>query len=166
MNPDPGRLSPHPPCRLHLCRFERRTRVRGRAFCPAAILLRIDAFDSKRSNSRRPVRLLDYYGGSGCVDLPDRGQRWHGHWFHASHRNSFTVNELRRIFGVVYVPGAGCGYECPHAPVRELRVGARRGSPATGFVAGVTSHLSQGFTSSPRAFVRNCPARKRPKFMF
>jgi len=33
---------------------------------------------------------------------------------------SFTVNELRRIFGVVYVPGAGRGDECPHAPVRQL----------------------------------------------
>ena len=26
------------------------------------------------------------------------------------------------VFGVVYVPGAGCGYECPHASVRQLRV--------------------------------------------
>ncbi len=37
---------------------------------------------------------------------------------YARHRNPFTVNELRWIFGAVYVPGAGRGDECPHAPVR------------------------------------------------
>ncbi len=122
-HPDPGRLSAHPLHRLHLCRLQRGARVRRRDFRAAAILFNIDAFDSKRSNSRRPVRLPDYHGSSGCVDLSDRGQRGHGHWLYASHRNPFTVNELRGIFGAVYVPGAGRGDECPHAPVRKLRAG-------------------------------------------
>ncbi len=118
----PRALSPHPACGLHLCRLRRRTWVCGRGICAAAILPHIDAFDSKRSNSRRPARVPDYYGGRGCVDLPDRGQRGHGHRLYASHRNPFTVNELRRIFGAVYVPGAGRGDERPHAPVCKLNV--------------------------------------------
>ena len=121
-DPDPGRLPAHSARRFYLCRIWGGTRLRRRVFCAADILLRIDAFDSKRSNSRGPVRIPDYYGGGGCVDFPDRGQRRHGHRLYASHRNSFTVNELRGVFGVVYVPGAGCGNECPHAPVRQLRV--------------------------------------------
>jgi rod shape determining protein RodA len=89
-------------------------------FRAAAILFHIDAFDSERSNSRGPVRLPDYHGGGGCVDFSDCGQRGHGHRVYARHRNPFAVNELRWIFGVVYVPGAGRGDECPHAPVRQL----------------------------------------------
>ncbi len=79
----------------------------GAVFVLLLYFSHIDAFDSKRSNSRRPARLPDYYGDRGCVDLPDRGQRGHGHRLYASHRNPFTVNELRWIFGVVYLPRAG-----------------------------------------------------------
>ena len=64
---------------LHLCGIQRGTRVCGRGFCAAAILPNIDAFDSKRSNSRRPARFPHYYGNRGCVDLSDCGQRRHGH---------------------------------------------------------------------------------------
>ncbi len=51
-DPDPGRVYSHPPRRLHLRRFWRGAWLRGRDICAAAILLDIDAFDSKRSNSR------------------------------------------------------------------------------------------------------------------
>jgi rod shape determining protein RodA len=47
---------------LHLRRIQRGTRLRGRVFHPAAILLHIDAFDSKRSNSRRPAGSLIIMG--------------------------------------------------------------------------------------------------------
>ena len=106
--------------RLHLCGLQRGTRVCGRGFCATAILPSIDAFDSKRSNSRRPVWFPHYHGNRGCVDLSDSGQRRHGHRADARHRNPSTFNELWRIFGAVHVPGAGGGNECPHAPVRQL----------------------------------------------
>ena len=112
-------------------------------------MLHIDAFDSQRSNSRGPVRLTDYHGDSGCVDLSDSGQRRHGNRVYARHRNSFTVNELRRFFGVVHVPGAGYGDECPHAPVCELIDLDPRGLGAK-FLLVVAL-----------ASIRNCPARKR-----
>ncbi len=146
-NANPGRLPAHSARRFYLCRIWGGTRLRRRVFCAADILLRIDAFDSKRSNSRGPVRIPDYYGGGGCVDFPDRGQRRHGHRLYASHRNSFTVNELRGVFGVVYVPGAGCGNECPHAPVRQLRVSRPDGPSLV----------------SRSCVCRNCPGRKRTK---
>ena len=91
-----------------------------RGFCPAAILFYIDAFDSKRSNSRGPVRLPDYYGGGGCVDISDCGQRGHGHRVYARHRNPLTTDELRWIVGVVYLPCAGRCDERTHAPVCKL----------------------------------------------
>ncbi len=142
-HPDPGRLPPHSPRRLHLCRLRRGARLRRRAFRAAAILFHIDAFDSERSNSRGPVRFPDYHGSSGCVDLSDRGQRRHGHRVYARHRNPFAVNELRRIFGVVYVPGAGRGDECPHAPVRQLRrSGLRTRTPILKFASCVPPELS------------------------
>ena len=119
-HPDPGLFPSHSLHRFHLCRFQRGAWLCRRDLGAAAILLHIDAFDSKRSNSRRPARLPDYHGDRGCVDLPDRGQCRHGHWVYASHRNPFTVNELRRIFGVVYLPGAGRGDERAHAPVCKL----------------------------------------------
>ena len=115
---NPGLFPAHSLYGLHLRRFQRGTRFRGRFFCPAAILPDIDAFDSKRTNSRRPARFPHYHGNRGCVDLSDCGQRRHGHRVYARHRNPFTFNELRWIFGAVHVPGAGRGDECPHAPVR------------------------------------------------
>ena len=90
-HPDPGRLYPHPPRRLHLRGVQRGARVRRRHICAAAILPNIDAFDSKRSNSRRPARVPHYHGNRGCVDLPDRGQCRHGHRLYAGHRNPFTA---------------------------------------------------------------------------
>ena len=120
-NPNPGLFSTYSLHRLHLRRLQRRARLRRRGFCAAAILLYIDAFDSKRSNSRRSVRLLNYHGCRGRVDISDRSQRWHGHRVYASHRNPLTFNELRRIFGVVYLSRAGRCDERSHAPVRKLR---------------------------------------------
>ncbi len=117
---NPGLFPAHSLYGLHLRRFQRGTRLCGRFFCPAAILPYIDAFDSKRSNSRRSARFTHYHGNRGCVDLSDCGQRRHGHRVYARHRNPFTFNELRWIFGAVYVPGAGCSDECPDAPVRQL----------------------------------------------
>jgi hypothetical protein len=119
----------YPSCGLHFCGIQRGAWLYRRVSGSAAILRDIDAFDSERSNCRRHARHAPGYGSGSCVDLPNCGQRRHGHRFYASHRNSFTVNELRRIFGVVHLPGAGRGYERPNAPVCELG----QQSSSTGF---------------------------------
>ena len=75
---DAGLLPAHSLYGLHLRRIQRRARLRRRIFYPAAILSNIDAFDSKRSNSRRPARFPHYHGNRGCVDLSDCCQRRHG----------------------------------------------------------------------------------------
>ena len=59
-------------------------------------------------------------GVVAVLDFSDRGQRRNGHRADASHRNSFTFNELRRILGIVHFPGSGHGDECPDEPIREL----------------------------------------------
>jgi hypothetical protein len=49
------------------------------------------------------------------------GQRRHGGWVYARHRNTFAAHELRWVFRSFHVSGAGDGDERPDAPLRELR---------------------------------------------
>jgi hypothetical protein len=88
---------------------------------PAVILHCVDAFDPERTNSARPRWHTYCYGCSGRLDLSYSGQYRHGGRLHASHRNTFTPNELRGIIGTVYVSRTGDGHERPHAPLRELK---------------------------------------------
>ncbi len=60
-------------------------------------------------------------GVVAVLDLSYPGQHWHGARFYAGHRNTFTLNELRRIVGPVHVFSTGDGDERPYAPLRELK---------------------------------------------
>ena len=119
-NPDPGRLPPHPLHRLHLRRLLRRTRLRRCCRRPPAILVDIDAFDTKRSNSPRPARNLHHNGRRGRHRLSDRGQRRDGLRVDACHRNPPSAHELRRIVDSLHLPRAWNCHEHPYAPVCEL----------------------------------------------
>src|SRR6202012_5199269 len=88
--------------------------------CLTAILFDIDAFDSKRTNSLRPLGNVPGDGRSCRSDLSDCGQRWDGHRLYAGYRESLAVNELRRFLGAVHVSGSGHGTERPDEPYREL----------------------------------------------
>ena len=66
-NADAGRLPADPLYRFHLCRIQRRARLRGRDPCAPDILFNTDAFDSKRSDSRGPARIVPGDGRGGGV---------------------------------------------------------------------------------------------------
>ncbi len=105
---------------FHLCGVLRGTRVRRRSGGAAAILLHIDAFDTKRSNSCRSSRNVSCNGRRRRYGFSNSGECRDGGRVDACNRNSFTVNELRGIFGSVLVSGSGDGNERPHEPLREL----------------------------------------------
>ena len=68
---------------------------------------------------------------------------------YAGHRDTFTVNELRRVFGVVHLPGAGCGNERAHAPVREL-IGTQVSLPVSSGIVRVAGVVLQHLTGQAR----------------
>src|SRR3954462_6213102 len=118
---NPPRILARASYRLHLCRVFGGTWFCRRVGGAAVILHRVDAFDPERANSTRSCWHVYSHGCSRSFDLSYTGQHWHGGRIYAGHRNTFALNELRRVIGLVYVSCAGDGYERPHASLRELK---------------------------------------------
>src|SRR5205814_8380241 len=110
----------HPLLRVHRCRLVAGAWVCRRAGDTAAILYRVDAFDSERSNRTGPCWNFDDYGHSCGPVVSHYGECWDGSRLYACYRYSVAIDELWRFFSVVHISGAGDCYEHSNAPFREL----------------------------------------------
>ena len=121
-DPDPGSLHSHSARRLHLRRLQRGTRVRGRGDrllgLYFAILMRL--IQNAQTAGDLPERSDYAMGVVAVIALPDRRQCGHGDRLYACYRTAAALVELWRIFGPVYVPGTGRGYEHTDATICKL----------------------------------------------
>ena len=117
---DAGRFLAYSVHGLHFRRMERGARLRRCGVCPAVILLHTDAFDTKRSDSRGPLRHPADHGRRRSAHLSDSRQCGDGRGADARHRDTAAAHELWWIIGIVHVPRPGHRDECPDESVREL----------------------------------------------